>query len=215
MPPAARKVLARWTLAMKASRPSLLKPSRLISAWAAGTRNMRGLGLPGWPTGVTVPTSMKPKPIAPRPSMQRPFLSSPAARPTRLGKRSPATTTGVIDTRLLPQRLCGRVLQVSDGAQGQLMGGFRVEAEQERAGEGVGDEGHNLAHSRKQIEARRMTQDELKTLVGQAALAFVVPGSVVGVGTGSTVNKFIDALATMQGPHRRRGVELGAEHASG
>ena len=40
-----------------------------------------------------------------------------------------------------------------------------------------------------------MTQDELKTLVGQAALAYVVPGSVVGVGTGSTVNKFIDALA--------------------
>jgi ribose 5-phosphate isomerase A len=40
-----------------------------------------------------------------------------------------------------------------------------------------------------------MTQDELKTLVGRAALEFVVPGSVVGVGTGSTVNKFIDALA--------------------
>jgi ribose 5-phosphate isomerase A len=43
-----------------------------------------------------------------------------------------------------------------------------------------------------------MTQDELKTLVGQAALEFVVPGSVVGVGTGSTVNKFIDALATLK-----------------
>jgi ribose 5-phosphate isomerase A len=40
-----------------------------------------------------------------------------------------------------------------------------------------------------------MTQDELKTLVGRAALDFVVPGAVVGVGTGSTVNKFIDALA--------------------
>ncbi len=44
-----------------------------------------------------------------------------------------------------------------------------------------------------------MTQDELKTLVGQAALAYVQPGSVVGVGTGSTVNKFIDALAAMAG----------------
>ncbi len=43
-----------------------------------------------------------------------------------------------------------------------------------------------------------MTQDELKTLVGRAALDFVVPGSVVGVGTGSTVNKFIDALAGMR-----------------
>jgi ribose 5-phosphate isomerase A len=43
-----------------------------------------------------------------------------------------------------------------------------------------------------------MTQDELKTLVGQAALQYVVPGDIVGVGTGSTVNKFIDALATMK-----------------
>ena len=43
-----------------------------------------------------------------------------------------------------------------------------------------------------------MTQDELKTLVGQAALAYVQPGSIVGVGTGSTVNKFIDALGTMK-----------------
>ena len=44
-----------------------------------------------------------------------------------------------------------------------------------------------------------MNQDELKTLVGKAALAYVVPGDIVGVGTGSTVNKFIDALGTMQG----------------
>ena len=41
-----------------------------------------------------------------------------------------------------------------------------------------------------------MTQDELKALVGQAALAFVPDGAIVGVGTGSTVNHFIDALAT-------------------
>ena len=40
-----------------------------------------------------------------------------------------------------------------------------------------------------------MTQDELKAAVGRAAVAYVTPGSVVGVGTGSTVNKFIDALA--------------------
>ncbi len=43
-----------------------------------------------------------------------------------------------------------------------------------------------------------MTQDELKTQVGQAALQYVVKGEIVGVGTGSTVNKFIDALATMK-----------------
>lgn len=43
-----------------------------------------------------------------------------------------------------------------------------------------------------------LTQDELKTLVGQAALQYVIPGEIVGVGTGSTVNKFIDALASMK-----------------
>jgi ribose 5-phosphate isomerase A len=43
-----------------------------------------------------------------------------------------------------------------------------------------------------------MNQDELKALVGRAALDHVVPGSVVGVGTGSTVNCFIDALATLK-----------------
>mgnify|MGYP002628649044 FL=1 len=40
-----------------------------------------------------------------------------------------------------------------------------------------------------------LSNDELKMLVGQAALAYVEPGQIVGVGTGSTVNKFIDALA--------------------
>jgi len=47
--------------------------------------------------------------------------------------------------------------------------------------------------------AAPLTQDELKTLVGQAALQYVTPGTIVGVGTGSTVNKFIDALASMKG----------------
>ena len=43
-----------------------------------------------------------------------------------------------------------------------------------------------------------MTQDELKAMVGQAALAYVEAGQIVGVGTGSTVNHFIDALATIK-----------------
>jgi ribose 5-phosphate isomerase A len=43
-----------------------------------------------------------------------------------------------------------------------------------------------------------MTQDELKAQVGQAALHYVTPGEIVGVGTGSTVNKFIDALAAVK-----------------
>jgi ribose 5-phosphate isomerase A len=57
-----------------------------------------------------------------------------------------------------------------------------------------------------------MTQDELKALVGQAALAYVVPGSVVGVGTGSTVNCFIDALADMKG--RIQGAVSSSEKSS-
>jgi ribose 5-phosphate isomerase A len=40
-----------------------------------------------------------------------------------------------------------------------------------------------------------MNQDQLKQLVGRAALAYVTPGEIVGVGTGSTVDCFIDALA--------------------
>ncbi|HMN56382.1 MAG TPA: ribose-5-phosphate isomerase RpiA [Ottowia sp.] len=40
-----------------------------------------------------------------------------------------------------------------------------------------------------------MTQDELKAMVGRAALDYVEAGQIVGVGTGSTVNHFIDALA--------------------
>jgi len=44
-----------------------------------------------------------------------------------------------------------------------------------------------------------MTQDELKKLVADAALKYVVEDAVVGVGSGSTVNLFIDALATIKG----------------
>jgi ribose 5-phosphate isomerase A len=49
-----------------------------------------------------------------------------------------------------------------------------------------------------------MTQDELKALVAQSAADYVLkhvqPGAVLGVGTGSTANLFIDAIAT----HRER-----------
>jgi ribose 5-phosphate isomerase A len=45
-----------------------------------------------------------------------------------------------------------------------------------------------------------MTQDELKAAVGCAAVTYVQPGTVLGVGTGSTVNHFIDALAAARVP---------------
>ena len=44
-----------------------------------------------------------------------------------------------------------------------------------------------------------MTADQLKALVGRAAVEHLVPGQPVGVGTGSTVNHFIDALAELKG----------------
>ena len=40
-----------------------------------------------------------------------------------------------------------------------------------------------------------MTQDDKKRAAAQAALAYVKPDDIVGVGTGSTVNYFIEALA--------------------
>jgi ribose 5-phosphate isomerase A len=43
-----------------------------------------------------------------------------------------------------------------------------------------------------------VNQDELKAMVARAALEHVKPGTIVGVGTGSTVNLFIDALATIK-----------------
>jgi ribose 5-phosphate isomerase A len=43
-----------------------------------------------------------------------------------------------------------------------------------------------------------MNQDEMKTLAAKAALDYV-EGGIVGVGTGSTVNHFIDFLATIKG----------------
>lgn len=43
-----------------------------------------------------------------------------------------------------------------------------------------------------------MTQDELKKAAALAALEYVDEGTIVGVGTGSTVNHFIDGLATIR-----------------
>ncbi|OUS27542.1 ribose 5-phosphate isomerase A [Thalassotalea sp. 42_200_T64] len=43
-----------------------------------------------------------------------------------------------------------------------------------------------------------MTQDEMKKAAAIKALEFVEQDSIVGVGTGSTVNHFIDALATIK-----------------
>jgi ribose 5-phosphate isomerase A len=44
-----------------------------------------------------------------------------------------------------------------------------------------------------------MTQDEMKKAAAQAALDYVETGSIIGIGTGSTANHFIDLLAGIKG----------------
>lgn len=43
-----------------------------------------------------------------------------------------------------------------------------------------------------------MTPDEKKQQVAKAALEYVVPDTIIGIGTGSTANYFVDALATIK-----------------
>ena len=54
----------------------------------------------------------------------------------------------------------------------------------------------------KRTKKDTMTQDELKQAVGQAAVDYIKPhledDSIIGVGTGSTANCFIDALAEIK-----------------
>lgn len=54
-----------------------------------------------------------------------------------------------------------------------------------------------------------MTQDELKKAVAEAALAYIPEGEIIGVGTGSTANFFIDGLGSMRG--RIRGAVASSE----
>ena len=54
-----------------------------------------------------------------------------------------------------------------------------------------------------------MTQDELKQAVARAALDYVVDGEIIGVGTGSTANFFIDELGKMR--DRIRGAVASSE----
>jgi ribose 5-phosphate isomerase A len=48
------------------------------------------------------------------------------------------------------------------------------------------------------IYSNIMTQDELKQAVARAAIDYVVDGEIIGVGTGSTANFFIDELAKIK-----------------
>jgi len=54
-----------------------------------------------------------------------------------------------------------------------------------------------------------MTQDEMKQAVAKAAIEYVEAGTIVGVGTGSTANFFIDELAKIK--HKIEGIVASSE----
>jgi ribose 5-phosphate isomerase A len=54
-----------------------------------------------------------------------------------------------------------------------------------------------------------MTQDELKQAVAREAIAYVVENEIIGVGTGSTANFFIDELAKIK--HKIKGTVASSE----
>lgn len=54
-----------------------------------------------------------------------------------------------------------------------------------------------------------MTQDEMKKAVARAALEYVKPDTIVGIGTGSTANYFIDFLAEIK--HKIAGTVASSE----
>lgn len=47
-----------------------------------------------------------------------------------------------------------------------------------------------------------MSSEDLKKAAAEAAISYVEPDTIIGVGTGSTANHFIDALGTMRNPVR-------------
>jgi ribose 5-phosphate isomerase A len=57
-----------------------------------------------------------------------------------------------------------------------------------------------------------MNQDELKAAVGRAAIAHLVPDAVVGVGSGTTADRFIDELGRVK--ERFRGAVASSERSA-
>ena len=54
-----------------------------------------------------------------------------------------------------------------------------------------------------------MTQDKLKQAVAISAIEYVIDGEIIGVGTGSTANFFIDELGKIK--HRIKGAVASSE----
>ena len=121
-----------------------------------------------------------------------------------VGKLQTGNRDWVGNTGLPIRQAKWRMLRRGQACKGEIVSGFCIKAKQSRTGDGVGQQGHKIIEVLTVLivpdtyPVSPMTQDELKTLVGQAALAYVRPNTIVGVGTGSTVNKFIDALASIK-----------------
>jgi ribose 5-phosphate isomerase A len=58
-----------------------------------------------------------------------------------------------------------------------------------------------------------MTQDEMKQMVAKAAIDYVETGTIIGIGTGSTANYFIDELATIK--HKIDGAVASSQASAG
>ncbi len=218
MPPAARKLCARWTLAMKASRPSLLKPRRLISARASGRRNMPGLGV----AGLRLRRDGAHLDEAEAHGAQRvdaaAVLVQPRGQPDAVGKAQACDRHRVVDARGLPQPLRRRVLQPRQHAQRQIVCSLGVQAEQERAGQGVRGDGHapfwRRCHAAPAADNRRMTQDRTEG-AGRPRRSGIRARRRGGRrGHRLDGEPFHRCLGRHQAAHRRRGVEQRAQHAA-
>jgi hypothetical protein len=83
-----------------ASAPALLNPIRLTIARGTN-RNKRGVGLPGWGRGVTVPTSTKPNPNAAHAVRASAIFIEPRRQPHRVGE--PQRSRSRLDHHLAPR----------------------------------------------------------------------------------------------------------------
>jgi DeoR/GlpR family transcriptional regulator of sugar metabolism len=59
---------------------------------------------------------------------------------------------------------------------------------------------HGYYQHQKTSWSTRMTQDELKKMVAEAALEYVEPGTVIGIGTGSTAKNSPFTLMAQMNP---------------
>ena len=85
--------LRPFSLSATATAPSLLNPSRLMTARSSFSLNTRGRGFPGCGLGVTPPISMNPNPAPSSGPIASPFLSKPAASPSGFGRSIPDRLT--------------------------------------------------------------------------------------------------------------------------